>query len=251
MKVFRADLHIHTVLSPCGDLEMSPRNIVEEAARKKLDLIGITDHNSTRQAEVVRQLAHQRGIAVLTGAEVTTREEVHCLAFLPDEERRLLFQHFLDEQLPVILNSEGRFGYQALVDASDNILELEERLLITGLRAGIGEVEQEVHRLGGLFIPAHIDRSVNSIFSQLGFIPPGLHFEALEITRFVSEESARQRFGIAEAVTLTASSDAHYPQDIGAACSLFYMHDLSFAEIRLALLGRDGRKVMPQPKENR
>jgi len=57
MKTYRADLHIHSVLSPCGDLDMSPVNIVEEASRKGLDIIGITDHNTTRHTGLVKRLA--------------------------------------------------------------------------------------------------------------------------------------------------------------------------------------------------
>ena len=44
---FKADMHIHSVLSPCGDIEMSPSAIVAQAKAKGLDIIGLTDHNST------------------------------------------------------------------------------------------------------------------------------------------------------------------------------------------------------------
>lgn len=47
MKWYKADLHIHSVLSPCGSLDMSPKNIVQSALDKELEIIAITDHNST------------------------------------------------------------------------------------------------------------------------------------------------------------------------------------------------------------
>ncbi|MDO9040600.1 MAG: PHP domain-containing protein, partial [Bacteroidota bacterium] len=84
MKSFRTDLHIHTVLSPCGDLEMSPARIVSLAKKRGLDIIGITDHNSTKQCELVRELGKRLGLKVIRGCEMTSREEVHCLGFFED-----------------------------------------------------------------------------------------------------------------------------------------------------------------------
>lgn len=223
---------------------MSPRVIVERAVAENLGIIGITDHNSLKQVEVVEKLASAQGIYVLGGVEITTREEVHCLAFFPDSDTRWQFQHYLDDHLPVIPNVNGAFGYQAVVDENDLILEIEEKLLITGLSQPIEKVEKEVHRLGGIFIPAHIDRTVNSVFSQLGFIPPGLHFEALEITCFTTEIDARRRFNLSENIPLIQDSDAHYPADIGKGYSRFTLMECTFEEIRLALKGSGGRKAV-------
>jgi len=239
----KADLHIHTVLSPCGDFDMSPRIIVEQALAKNLGIIGITDHNSLKQVGVVEKLAAERGIFVLGGVEITTREEVHCLAFFPDAASRQLFQHYIDEHQPVIPNIDGAFGYQAVVSEDDMILELVEKLLITALDQSIEKVAMEVHRLGGIFIPAHIDRSVNSVFSQLGFIPGDLHFDALEITCFTTQNDARRRFYLSETIPLIHDSDAHYPADIGKGYTRFTLNSCSFEEIRLALAGADGRRV--------
>jgi PHP family Zn ribbon phosphoesterase len=167
MKFYRADLHIHTLLSPCGDLEMSPANIVAKAKEKQLDIIGITDHNSTKHCRLTRKLAEKEGISVLCGAEVNTKEEVHCLAFFETDDKLELFQEFLDKQLPPVKNDVHRFGYQVVIDEKENIIEEVEKLLLTGLHAGIDEVEKVVHELGGIFIPAHVDRPYCSILSQL------------------------------------------------------------------------------------
>ena len=239
----KADLHIHTVLSPCGDLDMSPRVIVERALEEKLAIIGITDHNSLKQVEVIEKLAGEQGVFVLGGVEITTREEVHCLAFFRDRDVRIQFQDFIDAHLPEIANVDGAFGYQVVVDAEDKILEMEERLLVTALRKSIEEVEREVHRLGEIFIPAHIDRPVNSIFSQLGFLPPRLKFEALETTCFITENEVRNRFRLDEKLTLIQDSDAHYPADIGRGYTIFTLESCTFEEVVLALAGAGGRKA--------
>lgn len=245
MKTVKADLHIHTVLSPCGDLDMSPRNIIEQALRKDIQIIGITDHNSTLQVEIVQQLAESAGIFVLAGVEITTREEVHCLAFFPDKLSLDHFQLYIDEHQPYIPNNEGAFGYQVVVDKDDQILHTEEKLLITALNQSINQIEKEVHRLGGIFVPAHVNRSVNSIFSQLGFVPPGLQCEAMGITCYTTVNEVKSKFLIPENITLLKNSDAHFPDDIGKGYSLFTIEECSFQEIRMAMLKEDGRSVKP------
>ena len=130
MKEFRADLHIHSVLSPCGDLEMSPRNIIHQAKEREIDIVGITDHNSTRHGPLMRRLGRENGVFVLTGAEVTSREEVHCLCFFEDDSLLELFQEYLDRNLIPFPNDERRFGHQVVVDENDNILAEDKNLLI-------------------------------------------------------------------------------------------------------------------------
>ena len=41
--------------------------------------MAITDHNATQQCEEVVKVAQKKGLSVVVGAEVTTREEVHCV----------------------------------------------------------------------------------------------------------------------------------------------------------------------------
>lgn len=245
MITVKADLHIHTVLSPCGDLEMSPRNIIDQAVVKGLGIIGITDHNSTRQVEVIERMAAEKGIFVMGGVEITTREEVHCLAFFPDKETRTSFQEYIDLHQPAIPNKDGAFGYQVVVDEEDQILYMEEKLLITALDKSINDIERQVHALDGIFIPAHIDRTVNSVFSQLGFMPPGLTYEGLGITCYATENGVRAIFNIDKSCTLVKSSDAHYPDDIGKGYSLITLEGCTFEEVRLALAGEGGRVVKP------
>lgn len=152
MKQFRADLHIHTILSPCGDLEMSPINIIQRAKALCIDIIGITDHNSTLHGPLTHKIGAQQGVMVLTGAEVTTKEEVHCLAFFETDEKLTTFQEFLDDKMPNILNDKSKFGEQIVVDEDENIIDEPQKLLISALSAGIDEVESMVHHLDGLFI---------------------------------------------------------------------------------------------------
>ena len=102
MNRFRADLHNHTLLSPCGDIEMAPAFIVRTALRKGYDIIGITDHNTTLQGREIRRMVGDGEPYILCGAEITTREEAHCLAFADSEESLDALQNFLDDSLPKI-----------------------------------------------------------------------------------------------------------------------------------------------------
>jgi len=243
MKLFTADLHIHTVLSPCGDLEMSPSNIVSEASRKGLDIIGISDHNTTLHNGLVKRLAEEKGIYVLQGAEITSREEVHCLVFFENTDTLELFQEFIDRNLPDILNKPSLFGFQVQVDENENIVYEEKRLLHSALSRSIKEIETFVHGLGGLFIPAHIDRKKNSLYSQLGLMPENLNADALEISRATKPEKFIEMHPEVAGYTVLRSSDAHFTEDIAACTTLFRIKEASFGEIRQALKGINGRGI--------
>ena len=243
MKKFRADLHMHTVLSPCGDLEMSPANIVRKASERGIDILGITDHNSTLHAPLIKELASREGIMVLMGAEVTTKEEVHCLCFFENEELLSQFQEYLNQHLPNIPNDTDRFGYQVVVNEEEEITDEIDCLLISGLNQGIEEIEKKVHALNGLFIPAHINKTVNSIISQLGFLPPDLKVDALEISQHTTKSEFIKKNKYLKNYNFIQSSDAHYIDNIGNAWTNFFMERRSFEEIKMALAGVDGRKI--------
>ena len=244
MKSFRTDLHIHTVLSPCGDLEMSPARIVSLSTKRGLDIIGITDHNSTKQCELVWKLGRRLGLTVIPGCEMTSREEVHCLGFFEDFDALNEFQDFLDLHLTIIPNKPSLFGYQVVVDEFDYILEEQANYLGASLDVSVEEVEQKVHELSGIFIPAHIDRPRNSLYSQLGFFPPELKVEALQISKLADEKSVREKFNINSEFTLVKFSDSHYPEDLGKTYTIFEMKEPSFHELRMALKSEAGRKVI-------
>ncbi len=243
MQKFRADLHIHTLLSPCADLEMTPQNIVNRAKETGLQIIGITDHNSTKQTKLVTKLAEKAGVFVLSGAEVTTKEEVHCLAFFENENELDDFQFFLEQQITKIPNKNGYFGYQPLIDEDENIVEMIPYYLPAALKVGIGQVQKKVTSLNGLFIPAHIDRPSNGIISQLGFIPEDLNYDALGISRFCSVNDVRKHYVIKNKTTLLRNSDAHYLEQIGEIYSDFVIEEPNFSEIKKALNQQDSRYV--------
>lgn len=243
MKWFRADLHVHSVLSPCGDLDMSPTRIIKKAKEKKLDIIGITDHNSTLHAECMMQLGNKEGITVLPGAEITTREEVHCLTFFENIETTKKFQQFIDKNTVEINNKPDRFGHQLVVNAQEEIIDTIDHLLIVGLNATINEVEEEVHRLNGIFIPAHVDRSSTSIYSQMGFIPHDLNIDAIEFSGSTNKKALLSKRKELANKCLITNSDAHYEHQLGSCITEYFIEKPTFIEWKKALSGLDGRKI--------
>jgi hypothetical protein len=246
MNKYLADLHIHTVLSPCGSLDMSPVRIIEKAREEGLDIIGITDHNSTRHCKLISNLAKPSGIFVLMGAEVTTREEVHCLTFFENDDQLTEFQSYLEKHLPPVFNDSSKFGYQVVVDEEERVIEEIEHLLLSALDQSIDDVEKKVHSLGGIFIPAHIDRPSYSITSQLGFIPSDLKLDAIEISANCRYEKVLPFIGKHKDKPIIKSSDAHYEDQIGKVFTIFELEHRSFSEIKMALLSENGRKVISE-----
>jgi PHP family Zn ribbon phosphoesterase len=243
MQWYKADMHIHTVLSPCGGLDMSPVNIIRQAVMKKLDIIAITDHNSTKHCQSAQEIGKKNGILVLAGAEINSKEEIHCLAFFEDTLKTKLFQRFIDENLEVIPNKPEVFGNQYLVDENEDILEEEKRLLVVALKKGIDEISEKVKALGGIFIPAHVNRKNNGIYSQLGFLPGYLKFDALEIAHFHGFENFLEDHPETAGYCLVTNSDAHSLGQIGTVTTDFYLETPSFHEIRQALRHENNRKV--------
>lgn len=223
----KADLHNHTLLSPCASLEMTPAAIVAKAKELNIDILGITDHNTTRQVALVKELAAAEGIFVLQGVEVNTREEVHCLCFFPTEQELLAFQSYIDQYMPDIPNKAGLFGDQVQVNEKEEIVYEEQRLLLSALDQSIEEVEQETHRLGGIFIPAHINRKMYALCTQIGFFPEHLKVDALE----VFPEAAMPKYLPAN-IRIIQDSDAHFLDEMGQRTNMFDIEDISFASIK-------------------
>lgn len=203
----RSDLHIHTCLSPCGSLEMSPAAIAARAKSLGLDLIAVTDHNSAMNCPAFAAACEQHGIACLFGIEATSVEEVHILCLFETAEQALDMGDYLYGHLPDIRNVPEKLGDQVWVDEHDSILGEVERYLGNALSLTIGEIKEAVFSRNGLFIPAHIDKPVFSMVSQLGFLPED-EYNAVEITRDISSV-------IYAEYTAIANSDAHYLADIG------------------------------------
>lgn len=245
-----ADLHIHSALSPCGSLEMSPRAIVEGAFSKGINLIAVTDHNSFQNAYFTGKIASKFGIHVLYGIEVQTAEEVHVLAFFDTFELLEKFGEIIYEHLPDVPNNPEFFGDQVVVDENDEVIRFEEKLLINSVDFTIDEVVNLVKSYDGLVALSHVNASHFSVVSQLGFVPEEVGVDALEITYDLRSEEL-ETLNLPRKFPVITSSDSHYLADIGRGYTVFFLESPSVEEIKKALTKSEGRYYMAFGKHGR
>jgi len=242
MITLRAELHTHTVLSPCAELEMLPPLIVMEALQRGIKLLAITDHNASSNIEAVQNAAKGSGLTVLPGMELQTREEVHVLCLFDTLDQTRAFQKIVDASLPNLENNPDFFGDQLIVDENGDFLARETRLLVTSTSLSINEAWEQVSALQGLMIPAHVDRPANGLLPLLGFVPPETPFKALEISVNVKPADAASRFPQTQGFTLVQGGDAHWLESI-AGVNQFIIQSPTISEIQFALEGHNGRSV--------
>jgi PHP family Zn ribbon phosphoesterase len=243
LRRIKADLHVHTCLSPCSNLDMSPREVVAAAIRNGMDLIGICDHNSAENVLAVKKAGERNGLMVLGGMEVASAEEAHILVFFDDDDDLLEFQKHIYRHLAG-RNDEHSFGLQVIADDEDGVTGFCDKLLIaaTSLPAEAIVARARAAKSGSLVIAAHVDRESFSIIGQLGFIPPGLSFDALEASRMSAAE-VREQFPGCEGSPVVTGSDAHTPDRIGRRFTWLTIEQATTAEIKKALTGADGRQA--------
>jgi predicted metal-dependent phosphoesterase TrpH len=211
----RFDLHIHSALSACAEMVMSPRQILLRARAAGLTVLTLTDHNASAHVSLARRLGHDSGIMVIPGMEVASREEVHVLVYFTEMTALSEFQDLVDRNLPDESNSPEVFGYQLLYDDHDEIVGCDERLRQVGTGLGLEEIITTVHGLGGAVIPAHIYRKRFSLMSQLGFVDSTAAFAAVEIARPVWVRGGYRLGQRVEGFPALTGSDAHFLEDVG------------------------------------
>ena len=221
---------------------MSPKKIVQKSLEKHLDLIAICDHNTAENVPATLREGKRRGIAVLPGMEICSKEEVHLVALFKNVEDSLKMQEYVYAHLSG-KNQPEVFGHQVIADEHDQVLGENPRLLIGATQLSLTEIVKNVHQLGGICISSHVDRPSYSLIGQLGFIPPDLHLDAVEVSyRVALDKASTQVPGIADYPCVT-SSDAHFLDDIGKVWTEFVLAAPTVEEIAMALAGIEGRRI--------
>lgn len=243
MRWFKADLHIHTVLSPCAELSMGPKDIVRQALNHEVDVIAITDHNSAENTAALVKAAESTGLLVIPGMEVYTREEAHVICLFPTVEADALFQQVIYDHLASGENDPDWFGPQYIVDEQEHVLGECRKLLAMPTNLHVHQVASFVMDFGGIIFPAHIDRKANSLLRVLGFIPNDLPFHAVEIAQPFDDAVKQLGFLKRSPFAVLRSSDAHMIDQVGTKCTFLKMESASFSEVGLAIQRQDGRDV--------
>lgn len=213
--IVRCDLHIHSCLSPCADQDMTPGNIVSMAKLKGLQVIAVTDHQTCGNCAAVMAMSEKlAGPLVLPGLEVECQEEIHLVCLFPELAIALAFAAEIRQYLPERSNRIEIFGEQILCSEDDDAIGYEDLLLLQACTLSCDEIVGKTIALGGVCMPAHIDREANSILSILGRVPPGFPVRAFEISAKADEYALRARHPELTGCQLVRASDAHRLADI-------------------------------------
>ena len=248
MSLYRCDLHLHSCLSPCGDADMTPGNIVGMALLNGLQIVALTDHNSTKNCPAFFKIAKANGVIPVAGMELTTAEDVHAVCLFRDLESAMAFGEFVDERRFKIKNQPAIFGEQQITDENDEVIGEEEFLLLNASYLSLEEAYAEVKARGGVCYPAHIDRSSNGIIAMLGDFPPDPHFTAFELRDADKLGECLGKYPVLaeRELTYVVSSDAHYLTDIAEEGFAVELDDEPYSSQRVRdklidyLLGKKG-----------
>ncbi len=246
---FRADLHVHTCLSPCGEVVMSPRRIVAEARSRGLEIVAITDHNSAGNVAATMRAAEGTGVKVLPGMEICSSEEVHVLAVFDAPEAALALQEEVYRGITAA-NDPEVFGLQVIANERDEVERFEQRLLIGATNLSVDDVVGRIHDLEGLAIASHVDRETFGIIGHLGFIPSDLRFDALEISGEAGEQVAGRLIREYPMYEFIRSSDAHAPGEVGRGSTRFLLEEPTCSELRKAFRREGGRSTGSRAAES-
>lgn len=246
LRLFRADLHIHTALSPCGSDEMTPAAIVATALARGLDMIAVCDHNTAGNVRAVQEAGEAAGggLAIIAGMELTSMEEVHVVGLFPDAAHAEQVAARVRGLLPQAdADYYSFFGEQPVLAADGRHVGAETVALALATPLDLNEVVALVHDGGGLAVAAHIDRKSFGVFSQLGFFPADAGFDALEISKWLPADSPRLAEFAALGLPLIGASDGHYLEEIGSSYTELQLEQPVFAELAPAFAGAGGRST--------
>jgi predicted metal-dependent phosphoesterase TrpH len=200
---------------------MSPQLILEQVVQKELNLISITDHNTVKHSILACKLSEGMPIRVIPGVELTSREEVHLLAYFPDTEALLKMEKEIDNYLPGKKNNSKVFGNQLYYDLKGEIIGIDDVLRQVALDIGLDNLIDFIHSIEGIAVPAHIDKDRFSLLSQLGFLDQKADYDAVEVSKFKWRKDKFQLGDTWDGFPVIAGSDSHGAEDIG----LFFMED--------------------------
>ncbi|MDK2823331.1 MAG: 3,5-nucleoside bisphosphate phosphatase [Clostridia bacterium] len=250
MKLIGMDLHIHSALSPCGGQEMTPPKIMEQARRVGLGALVIADHNSAENQEAFLECGKRMNMQILPGIEVQSREDVHILCIFDTLEQVLMCQQLVYNYLPEIQNNKEVFGHQEILDWQGNVIAENDRLLLTATNISLDDIVKYVHGIGGLAIPAHIDRPAFSLWMNLGFIPEELGLLGVELTPHLKRKKEQIQFIREKGLGVLLSSDAHWLNQISGPFMWGSIEKFTVNELKMALKGEQGRYLTYKEENN-
>jgi len=219
---------------------MIPPLIVEQALDVGIQLIAITDHNSSLNFKSVKKAAENTTLKVLPGMELQTREDVHVLCLFDSVDQIHTLQMAVDERLPDLKNQPDHLGEQFIVSETGEFLGREERLLLNSTTLSMTEAFSLVESLGGLFIPAHVNRKAFGLIESLGFVPQDITVPAVEISRHLTPAESLHLFPQLANYPIIQNGDVHRLDEF-LGNLWFDIYEPTIPEIKKALKYQNGR----------
>ena len=208
------DLHLHSCLSPCGDMDMTPNNLVNMAKLLGLDVIALTDHNTCRNCAAAMAVGRKIGLLVIPGMELTTSEDIHAVCLFPTLEKALAWDAYVDVHRIKVRNRAEIYGRQVIMDENDEEIGEIASLLLPATEISIMNAYEKVKAFGGICYPAHIDRDSLSVLSVLGEIDASCGFKTAELADRSKLEALRAQHPILNTLHIVTGSDAHYLENM-------------------------------------
>ena len=209
MTRYRYDFHVHSCLSPCGDADNTPNNIAGMAYLNGINIMALTDHNTSRNCPAFFAAARRYGLVPVAGMELTTSEDIHAVCLFERLEDALAFNDEVDTRRVRIKNREDIFGEQLILDENDNVMGREEDLLINATTIALDEAPILAAKYGGSCYPAHIDKQANGAIEILGDFPHYAGFRSAEMHDRKKIQTYVETYGL-QGMRIMVSSDAHY-----------------------------------------
>ncbi len=225
------DLHLHSCLSPCGDMDMTPNNIVGMSKLLGLNIIALTDHNSVLNCDAVMKLGKENGLCVIPGMELTTAEEIHVVCLFPTLEKASAFNNYVKEHQMQFPNRADIYGRQVVMDENDNEINEVENILILATDISITNINELVSSFDGVCYPAHINRDSMSVLAVLGEIPPECNFATVEVSSSGDIEKLKALHPVLNDMLIVRNSDAHYLENMKDAQNYFELDELSVESV--------------------
>ncbi len=239
MSRYYYDLHIHSCLSPCGDNDNTPNNLVGMGVLAGLHIMALTDHNTCQNCPAFFEAAKKQGIIPVAGMELTTAEDIHMVCLFPDLESAMRFDEEISRRLIRIPNRPAIFGDQLIMNGEDEVVGTLPDVLSNATDVSVDEADSLVEFYGGVCYPAHIDRQANGIIAVLGDLPPHEHYTCVELHDGEKEAEYRRKYAL-DNTLVVVGSDAHYLWDIRDKAAYLELDDepYSSALVRQRLIDR-------------
>ncbi len=226
-----ADLHIHSKYSMATSPKMDLPTLASESRKKGIQLVATGDCLHPKWLAEIKKLKEENGVFSLDGAyfvlttEVEDINQVHHILIVPSISKAEELYEFMKPKSNSI-DSDGR----------------------PSVRLNGAEIAQSAHDAGALIGPAHAFTPWTAMYAYhkslkecYGALAERIYFLELGLS---ADTSYADRIAELQCLTFLTNSDAHSPyvNKLAREFNRFEMQEISFDELKMAIIREKGRK---------